>query len=835
MANKVTSLSLGKVSGTDRTVYAQFKCGLSHLDKFDLEWEYYTGQHQGSGHKWKWFSGSKVSAAPDSSGGGQYYYTWNAPQNAQWVRFWVKPVAEKRSVETSDGKTEQRAYWTGEWAGPVWYCLRDYPLTPELTLSIDSKGENATVKAADTGSDPNVEQRVFSFYCQLDGKDYHVTKNPHTTARSATVKHANLKAGKRYWYRAWVMVEKPSWLGIAGSWSYATEWKSVVTRAATPTALTAKAGAVTEGDNPTCSVKLSWSHSGICAGYTVEWSANKNAWSLNAEDEIETRETTSKSYTVTGLDPGHTYYFRVWARGITSMKDSDQQESQNWSHYNSNGIVACTVGTSPQAPTTYATDANVALGDSVLLRWEHNCADSCAQQAAQVALAVNYVKGSGDFITVTPSGNPTSMTFDTDGSVAEQMGGITDGDYVSWWAKTKAVTGTWSAWSGQRRFRIWQQPTLSLGLYQGEPPEGDEDEPVQGSAVDDGDNPLTSYPLWIELDAGASAQTCVSYAVQLTAAEGFWREGADGDEWVPEGETLWTGYLDGEDAGNSAHMVVTAADCDLSAGVAYLVTASAAMDSGMRPPEAQASFRTEFDLSAPVPTATIEVDEDALTAQVRPACYVWEDGEMTDDLREDVTLDVYRVNADGSATLVAEGLPNTGDAVAIDPHPTFGEARYRTVATDSTTGAVGSDEASEALDCSRVVVQWDEAWEAADGDPLPSVAYQGHRLDLPYNIAVSESTAPEVALREYEGREHPVSYYGTQRREEGSWSVDLLRGEDSAQLAEVRRLQAWRGDCYVREPSGLGYWANVQASTSASAKSGLVGVSLTVRRVEGGV
>ena len=43
------------------------------------------------------------------------------------------------------------------------------------------------------------------------------------------------------------------------------------------------------------------------------------------------------------------------------------------------------------------------------------------------------------------------------------------------------------------------------------------------------------------------------------------------------------------------------------------------------------------------------------------------------------------------------------------------------------------------------------------------------------------------------------------------------------------------GDCYVREPSGSGYWANVTVSFSQKHCELTIPVTLNLTRVEGGI
>ena len=58
---------------------------------------------------------------------------------------------------------------------------------------------------------------------------------------------------------------------------------------------------------------------------------------------------------------------------------------------------------------------------------------------------------------------------------------------------------------------------------------------------------------------------------------------------------------------------------------------------------------------------------------------------------------------------------------------------------------------------------------------------------------------------------------------------------DTETIYALRRLQNWMGDVYVREPSGSGYWANVAVSFDINHKEVIIPVSISIKRVEGGV
>ena len=203
---------------------------------------------------------------------------------------------------------------------------------------------------------------------------------------------------------------------------------------------------------------------------------------------------------------------------------------------------------------------------------------------------------------------------------------------------------------------------------------------------------------------------------------------------------------------------------------------------------------------------------------------------------DNIELSVYRREYDGSYTEVASRIPNNGTAVT-DPHPSLDYARYRLVAKDAVTGAVTfCDMAGYPVNGSSVVIQWDEAWSTFDVNDsvFDSHEWTGSLVKLSYNIDVTDNRKREVALVKYAGRENPVSYYGTQRDETSSWTM-VIPKDDKETIYALRRLSLWTGDVYVREPSGMGYWANVTVSFTQKHKDTTVPVTLDIVRVEGGV
>lgn len=160
---------------------------------------------------------------------------------------------------------------------------------------------------------------------------------------------------------------------------------------------------------------------------------------------------------------------------------------------------------------------------------------------------------------------------------------------------------------------------------------------------------------------------------------------------------------------------------------------------------------------------------------------------------------------------------------------------------DESTGEIGfRNLPPQIVGETGIVIQWNETWQnfftddGEDEDELAVPVKTGSTLKLPYNVEVSDSNSIDVALNEYIGRSHPVSYYGTQLGVNGTWNAVIL-ANDTERIYALRRLAIYRGDVYVREPSGVGYWANINVSFSKKYSDMTIPVTLNVTRVEGGI
>lgn len=456
-----------------------------------------------------------------------------------------------------------------------------------------------------------------------------------------------------------------------------------------------------------------------------------------------------------------------------------------------------------------------------------------------------------------------------------------EGAKIRWRIRTAGITGVQGEeWSVEREIDIYSKPELSLSLLD-----------IKGNMV----STLTNYPLNIKAEVvgyNTNLQYPIGYHISICVGdEGYETLDSIGnDVVVTPGQTLYAKYFDEPNQNGSFEYKLTPGDVSLENGYSYTIKCTVSMSSGTTV-DMSSSFTTSWTDITYQPNAEIIINTDTYTATIRPYCsdyaqsyrevlynlstgsyyvstnslgYVYgqpvspakytDTGEriysgtssdgvevlfcevLTETTIEAVTMAVYRREFDGSFTELSTGMNGENYSFITDPHPQLDYARYRIVATDNTTGTISYyDTPSIPVGVKSIIIQWDEDWvnfDASGNDDAEKPAWSGSLLVLPYNIDVSDKTDGEVSFVKYIGRPHPVSYYGTQVGSTSSWSVAIEKA-DKDTIYALRRLQAWMGNVYVREPSGTGYWANIKVSFNLKHKEVTVPVTFDVTRVEG--
>ena len=700
---------------------------------------------------------------------------YNAPSNAKRVRFVVKPVSE-----TYKSNDQEVVYWTANWSTEKIYNFSSNvptkPSAPSVTL--DKYTLTATLDNVDT------DATIVQFQVLKDNSTIFATGQATVESDYNYVQYScYVDAGSEYKVRC---------RGVRNS--LYSEWSEysdkVSTIPATPSGFK-ECYAKTE-----TSVYLKWEAISTAESYDIEYTTKKEYF--DSSDQTTTISgIESTRYEKTGLENGDTYFFRL--RAVNNSGKSP------WSE-----ISSVVVGKKPGAPTTWSSTTTVLVGEQLTLYWVHNSEDGSSQVSAELEL---YADGEKELHTIRNSTDED--TKDKTSSYTVDTSVYTEGTKLQWRVRTSGVTNEYGDWSVQRTVDVYAPPTLTLTMTDS-----------SGQTFD----MLKSLPIRIQGSAGPSTQRAIGYHLTVTSTSSYETVDQLGKtKIVSRGEELYSRYFDNS---NELSVTLTAGDLSLENNEMYKVTCVVSMNSG-RTAESSLYFTVAWDDSNYWINCRIFIDKDSYVAAIQPYCKD-KNGSITDD----VTLSVYRREFDGKFTEIASEVANARNMFVSDPHPSLDYARYRIVATSKTTGNVEYyDVPAYPVGGKAAIIQWDESWSDLDyttEDVIASPSWAGSMLKLPYNIDVSDNINPDVELVEYIGREHPVSYHGTQIGSKSKWNMDVP-AYDKETIYALRRLQKWMGNVYVREPSGSGYWATVTVSFSIKHCEVVIPVTLNITRVEGGI
>lgn len=767
----VTITGFGIQTGTDRTVYATWNWSKSHTKSYNVRWYYDTGNTNGSGTIW--FKGDDSEVTDKQS-------TYSAPSNAIRVRFVVKPISE--TYKSGDNNV---SYWTADWSTEkIYNFTSNIPTTPSApSVKLENYLLTATLDNSDT------DATIIQFQVLKDNSI--IFKTAQVTIEEeeeyGSYKYAQyscyVDAGSEYKVRC-----RGCRNDLYSEWSEYSE--KVSTIPATPSGFT-------ECYTKTAtSVYLEWEAVSTAKSYDIEYTTKKEYFdSSDATTTISSIESTS--YTKTGLTNGDTYFFRL--RAVNDTGNSP------WSE-----ISSVVVGKQPSAPTTWSSTTTAVVGESVILYWVHNSEDGSSQTYAELEIYTNGTKKS--FIIENTTDEDLK---DKTSSYTLNTSEYSEGTTIQWRVRTAGVTDAFGDWSVQRTIDIYAPPTLTFTVTD-----------ANGASFD----ALTSFPIRIRGTAGPTTQRAIGYHVTITANVSYETVDSLGNiKYVNKDEALYSRYFD---KSSELSATLSASDVSLENNISYKITCVVSMNSGLTA-ESSLNFTVAWTESKYRINCRLTIDNDSYVAAICPYCK-----DAKGKLPDDVTLSVYRREFDGKFTEIISDVANKQNMFVSDPHPALDYARYRIVATSMTTGQVEYyDVPAYPVGGKDVIIQWDEQWsnfDATTSDMPASPVWSGSMLKLSYNIDISDSNDRDVVLVEYIGREHPISYHGTQLGTKSTWNMDIP-ASDIETIYALRRLQNWMGDVYVREPSGAGYWASISVSFSKKHCEVTIPVTINVVRVEGGI
>lgn len=808
----------GLQAGTDRTLFATWKWDRSHTENYKVRWWYCTADGIA-------MLGTETSVDFRQS-------TYNAPSNAVRAWFHVMPISKKYKSNDQDV-----SYWTADWSTQKTWDFANNPPTKPSAPSVDIKDFTLTAEL------DNLDVNGTAIEFQIIKDNSSIYQNGKASILFGHASYScTVPAGSEYKVRCRSIRDE-----IYSDWSdYSI---NVGTPPSAPSVFT-ELKALSE-----TSVYLEWGAVPNAESYSIEYTKKITYFDSSNQVQSMTVQSAVHHAEIEGLESGTEYFFRV--RAVNSKGDS------SWSE-----IRSIVVGKKPSAPTTWSSTTTAIVGEPLVLYWVHNSEDGSSQTYAELELTID---GKAEVKTI--KNTEVEEEKDKTSFYSLSTSALAEGAKIQWRVRTAGITKQYGDWSIQREANVYSPPTLQLSITD-----------INGNAV----STLGSFPFYVKAIPGPNTQTPIGYHLSVVSNAVYETVDAVGNvKMVNKGESVYLKYFD---ISETLLIELSANNIDLKNNVSYTVVCSVTMNSGLTT-EQTSQFTVAWIEAAHTPNAEITVDKETLAAHIRPYCEeypllyykVTHDASTGDYVKtpeviaetEGVTtldnavtttgelvytygvgayfcmgvaeegspvagisLSVYRREFDGSFTEIAKGLDNMKNTFVTDPHPALDYARYRIIATTDATGAVAYyDMPGYPVQEKAVIIQWDEAWSSFDNvgaEQQEQPAWSGSMLKLPYNIDVSDTNSPDVALVEYIGRRRPVSYYGTQIGDSSTWNVEIDK-KDVDTVYALRRLAIYMGNVYVREPSGTGYWANIKVSFSQKHLAVTIPVTLSITRVEGGV
>lgn len=768
---QVKNLTITLQSGTQKTLYATWTAPkwTGSQKKYFKEYKII----------WSWGNGDSQWYEASSSTGSATNSTYTIPDNATKVKIAVTPISN--NTKKWKGKTASKTYTTDR-------TLPDTPPTPSIKID----GITATVTLANYDSGlPNTNVTI-NIEIVEDGIRV-IPINGIGIVNGGFTITQNLNYGHRYTVRAIARNNDAGLYSI--DWSdYSSEVKSFPS---TPAVL------YTPSVQSDSSVHINWTGVSGADKYTIEYTIDVSYFDNSPNNVSSTTVENVTTAILTGLNKGYTYYFRV--KAVT-----DNVGESGWTN-----IVSVILGTVPSAPTIWSSTSTAKVGESVILYWVHNSKDNSSQSAAQIQLTI--INNGRTTVSTVDWVNDRSED-DRDKTVEYPLNtsSYTSGAVIKWRVRTKGILPDYSDWSVEREIDIYAQPTLTITTN------------ILNGIVNE-------FPVKMAGEAGPSSQKAVSYYIEIISNSNYNSYDSVGNTIpVYPGEVVYTRQVNATD--NSISITITPDDVDLEDGMQYTIRCTVAMNSGLTADSNELVFSVEWnEPDVEVFGDPVWLNEDAVALMIYAYCE-----DVNGECDPNYTMSVYRKAFDGKYIEIQSGMPNAKDSLCVDPHPPLNQVSYRIVAKSKLTGAMHFyDTDFFELNKCGIIIQWNdqnsnrtvnidfETETVAEADQFTTTM-----VKLPYNVEISPNHGVDVELVEYIGREHPISYYGTQLGETATWTTEIDK-EDFDTLDALRRLAIYTGDVYVRESSGMGYWAQVNVSYSRKYNSLTIPVTLSITRVEG--
>lgn len=620
---------------------------------------------------------------------------------------------------------------------------------------------------------------------------------------------------------------------------------------------------------------------------SYQYSSLKEMFDLSQQEAVKTTIPWSTFYDISNIviGGGKKIYCRirnVEDRGYQDGRNSPDYEHQALSDWAYTSLVVS--GKVPGMPTIWSSKENLSIDDNVDLFWIHNSENQEQEEQVTMEFSFDFIQnGSLETITRTITINDSELNANASDNFKritfsvlnllrkENPNNISNVtwtqsqahnfdetiDYtIRWRAKTRNIYGNNdSEYSGYKTIKIYQPPTISLSL------ENQNQNPT---------NTVDTYPIVFNISSSPISQMPLTHYFTVKALRSHTYMNPDGSERnVTAGDIVFEKIITNPDSNYT--LTLLPGDLYLENGLDYNISCNTSFDSGL---EASSEITINLDLGdddfqVGASVTSIEdkviayiypfIGETQVTSEIQEVIDRLEQMAFDDPERESLMevlesvpegdmlaplndqsnylVAVHRKNNDGTFTLIDDYYQAGVGSFSIDLHPNIGNVTYRIVGINQITGKMVFSEVEGTIEENAILINWDESIEdgpmTSDENEMSDPGYSTNLLRLPYDIEISDNHSNDVSLVEYIGRQNPVSYYGTQKSHTSTWNTKIPK-DDTETLAIIKKLAVYSGDCYVREPSGDGYWANVKVSYSQKYDDLTIPISLSITKVEGG-
>lgn len=638
---KITQFGL-MASSSSNTLFAVWTWGkASETEKYEYEWEYTvkdTAAYDKSAKSVTWWTGSK-SSTPDQE------VTYNIPDNAEAIRFRVRPIAK-----TKKSGSKEVALWTAEWTNFVsdgaysQYFTDKIPPDPpgNITVKVDDLDPyklTATLSGLyddDKFDATHIQFQVVKDYAAPVEESSRLKINEYGYVSFTTTK--KLVPGATYSVRC-----KSIRNGLVGEWSKLSG--EVVTPPPKPSGFTVcRAQSRTVDDKIT--VYLEWDQVSAATSYDIDYETNIEDFNLT-DRTIDKTDLEDTKYETDALASGARYYFRIRAKNSAGTSD--------WSDISEDASLV--LGEKPAVPTTWSSASTTTVNAPLNLYWIHNSNDGSSQTWAILELELYETTGerdtNGNLIyeckwtdslnienSTDPDKKDKTSVFDVTAHLKENASEYyNDGVQLRWRVQTRGISDHLSDFSTMRTIDIYAQPSVDLKMVDG-----------NDNAVGLMES-LTAFPIKLTATTAPKTQAPVGFHLTIIANDPYETiDSVGNNKTVSVGEAVYSKYFDQNTDLDAIEL--TPGDVDLMSGINYTINCVAAMDSGLTA-STSSSFTVNWDEVAYVPNASITYDPELYVTSIHPYC-------------NDVTSQYFIATYDEQTEQYTK-TTTTADPVGIEP------------------------------------------------------------------------------------------------------------------------------------------------------------------------